>query len=199
MNIKPSGSSANSKRVEIPTVAAGLGLRFFSELFVAFEKLRPLLISREFLVGRQNRFRRSHAHAHLQIATAEPFMDSCSGRDVCVITPNRRPDVAAACGADCLSDQSPPSPDPAKAPLPRHALRRPPERSCVAAVMMQVAAHIAAWNPQVTHQRDHDVREILANALTGSQGIFYGRIHRGALLAVGKLFIKIRIQLAKHG
>ena len=49
---------------------------------------------------------------------------------------------------------------------------------------MQVAAHVAAGNAQSAHQRDHDVREILANPTPRAQRVVDRRIHLRAVRRV---------------
>ena len=50
----------------------------------------------------------------------------------------------------------------------------------VAAAVEEVAADVAAGDAQLrSDQRDHDVREVLADASVGQQGEVDGRVHLG--------------------
>ena len=48
----------------------------------------------------------------------------------------------------------------------------------------KIAAHVAAWNFQLAHQSDHNVRKILADAPARSQRMIDGRIHFGGVRRV---------------
>ena len=63
---------------------------------------------------------------------------------------------------------------------------------------MQIPAHIPARNFQPAGQRNHDVREILANTLAIFQGQIDRRIHFRRLWNIRKLFIEPGVQFAQR-
>ncbi len=68
----------------------------------------------------------------------------------------------------------------------------------VGVAVVQVAADVAAGNLQLrAHQRDHDVREVLAHAGLGGEGVFDGRVGLGGLRFVVEVFVELGVQLVQ--
>src|SRR5208282_6649966 len=60
-------------------------------------------------------------------------------------------------------------------------------------LVIQIPAHITARNLQLAHQRNHNVREILAHPATRRERIVNRRIHVGRVRHVVEHFIQPRI------
>src|SRR5581483_5298967 len=59
----------------------------------------------------------------------------------------------------------------------------------------KIPTHITAGNPQLTHYRDHNVREILAHSPPDAQCIVNGRIDLRVLFRIGKRLVNCAVDL----
>src|ERR1022692_1864243 len=135
-------------------------------LLVFLEKAGPFFVRGKLFVGRQHRIGRGHPDAHLQLGFSGSFHGAYSRGYVGVIAPDRRSNVSAAHNQVVGRVETPPADmrkkrlDPCMRGALVGAIR-------VLGIAMQVAAHIAAWNSEIRHDRDHGMRTILTNALPG--------------------------------
>ena len=108
---------------------------------------------------------------------AFPLNIAFSRRNIGIIAADRRADMPRPRPANCWSDRTRPIPSPGSS-ASTHAWLAPsggPVRRIRARI--QIPAHVPAGNPHVTHQSDHDVREILAHALARFDRLIDRRIH----------------------
>ena len=144
-----------------------------------FDELGPVFGHRELLVGQRAAFAGLYADGDAEVRGGAAAKDAVGGRNVRVVAADGGPDVAVA-GHKIVGGIEA---DPAELRDERFdpGVRRGGHAAvCVACVVVQIAGNVAAGNLEAcAHEREHDVREVLADASALLDGDVDGRVGGG--------------------
>ncbi|GAC1619039.1 MAG: hypothetical protein NVS4B9_09610 [Ktedonobacteraceae bacterium] len=131
------------------------------------------------------------AYGDGELAFGLAAKDAARGRNISVVAPDGDPDVPLAGDGIICRVKAHPAHIGQQGLHPR--VRRPNRRAITAlALLEEIATDVAARNPQFAHQRDHNVREVLADAAPYLQRVIYWRVDARILLGVLKVVVDRR-------